>query len=111
MVMESPFNPVTPTIFYMAPWRMNHQNIRMKPGVVTADALKKIGQVYAQYNPGEDFSYQFVDEEYARKFKMEERVGTLATFFAVLAILISCLGIFGMASFMAERRTKERHFT
>jgi putative ABC transport system permease protein len=47
------------------------------------------------------------DEEYARKFSSEERVGKLAGFFTLLAIFISCMGLFGMASFMAEQRTKE----
>ncbi|RYF49056.1 MAG: FtsX-like permease family protein, partial [Cytophagaceae bacterium] len=52
-------------------------------------------------------NYTFVDEEYDQKFRSEERIGTLASIFAALAIFISCLGIFGLASFMAEQRTKE----
>jgi putative ABC transport system permease protein len=107
MVMQSPFDPVAPTIFYMAPWRINILNIKINPGVNTSEALQKIEQVYKQYNPGEPFEYRFADEDYARKFNMEERVGKLATYFAILAIFISCLGLFGMASFMAEQRTKE----
>ncbi|MES1224310.1 MAG: FtsX-like permease family protein, partial [Bacteroidota bacterium] len=107
MVMDSPFNPVQPTIFYMAPWRLNVLNIKMKPGAGVHEALKKIEQVYSQYNPGQPFEYKFADDEYAKKFSMEERVGKLATFFSVLAIFISCLGIFGMASFIAEQRIKE----
>jgi ABC-type antimicrobial peptide transport system permease subunit len=79
----------------------------MKPGASVKEGLKKIEQVYTAYNPGQPFEYKFVDEEYARKFTMEERVGKLAGFFAVLAIFISCLGIFGMASFMAEQRVRE----
>ena len=107
MVMNSPFSPTQPTIFYMAPWKLSVLNIKMKPGVGIQDALEKIGQIYKQYNPGQPFEYKFVDEEYARKFAVEERVGKLAGFFAALAILISCLGIFGMASFIAEQRVKE----
>ncbi len=107
MVMESPFDPVEPTIFYMAPWEINFLNIKMKPGISTSDAITKIEKVYKQYNPGQPFDYKFADEEYARKFDVEERVGKLTTFFALLAIFISCLGIFGMASFMAEQRVKE----
>jgi putative ABC transport system permease protein len=57
--------------------------------------------------PAAIFTYKFIDDEYAAKFSQEERVGTLAGIFAVLAIFISCLGLFGLASFMAERRTKE----
>lgn len=107
MLMQSPFDPVVPTIFYMAPWKINVLNIKINPGANAADALKKIEQVYKQYNPGQPFEYKFTDDEYARKFDVEERVGKLATFFALLAIFISCLGLFGMASFMAEQRVKE----
>ncbi len=107
MVMQSPFDPVVPTIFYMAPWKINVLNIKINPASNTTDALKKIEQVYKQYNPGQPFEYKFADEEYARKFDVEQRVVELATFFAILAIFISCLGIFGMASFMAEQRVKE----
>ena len=59
------------------------------------------------YNPDPPFEYHFVDQDYAKKFDNEERIGTLASFFAGLAIFISCLGLFGMASFMAEQRIKE----
>jgi putative ABC transport system permease protein len=107
MIMNSPWTPTQPTIFYMAPWRTSNLNIKMRPDASVHDALKKIEQIYLQYNPGQPFEYKFVDEEYARKFAMEERVGQLAGFFAVLAVFISCLGIFGMASFMAEQRIKE----
>jgi putative ABC transport system permease protein len=107
MVMQSPFDPVAPTIFYIAPWKINFLNIRIKRGVAIAGALKKIEEVYKRYNPGQPFEYKFADEEYARKFAIEERVGKLATFFAALALFISCLGIFSMASFMAEQRVKE----
>lgn len=105
--MNSPFSPVQPTIFFMAPWKLNVLNVKMKPGANVQEALKKIEQVYTHYDPGQPFEFRFVDEEYARKFAVEERVGKLASFFAVLAIFISCLGIFGMASFLAEQRVKE----
>lgn len=107
MVMQSPYSPVQPTIFYLVPWKVNILNIKMKAGINVNTAIQKIGQVYAQHNPGQPFEYKFVDEEYAKKFAMEERVGKLAGFFAILAIVISCLGIFGMATFVAEQRIKE----
>jgi ABC-type antimicrobial peptide transport system permease subunit len=69
--------------------------------------LAGIEQVFKQYNPANPFEYKFVDEEYGRKFGAEERVGKLTGFFTILAILISCLGLFGLASFVAEQRTKE----
>jgi len=71
------------------------------------DAISKVESIFKKYNPESPFEYHFVDEDYARKFGNEERVGKLATFFAALAVFISCLGIFGLASFTAEQRTKE----
>jgi putative ABC transport system permease protein len=69
--------------------------------------LKKAESVFAKYIPDQPFEYHFTDEDYARKFSEEERIGSLANVFAVLAIFISCLGLFGLASFVAEQRTKE----
>jgi ABC-type antimicrobial peptide transport system permease subunit len=71
------------------------------------EALSKIEPVFKIYNPGSPFVYQFTDEVYGRKFSDEQRIGKLASIFAVLAIFISCLGLFGLASFVAEQRTKE----
>lgn len=107
MVMQSPYDPVKPTIFLIAPWWINVLNIRMKPGVGINDALSKIEAVIKKYSPGEPFDYRFVDEEYAKKFSDEKRLGDLVTVFAILAIFISCLGLFGLASFVAQQRKKE----
>src|SRR6187401_420591 len=63
--------------------------------------------VFDKYNPAFPFEYQFADEQYAKKFNYEELVGNLALIVAVLAIFISCLGLFGLASFTAEQRIKE----
>src|SRR6187401_636030 len=63
--------------------------------------------VFDKYNPAFPFEYQFADEQYAKKFNYEELVGNLAAIVAILAIFISCLGLFGMASFIAEQRIKE----
>lgn len=107
MVMKSPYDPVSPAIFFIAPWWINVVNIKMKPGVGINDALAKIEAVIKKYNPDEPFDYKFVDDEYAKKFSDEKRIGDLATVFAILAIFISCLGLFGLASFVAEQRKKE----
>jgi ABC-type antimicrobial peptide transport system permease subunit len=69
--------------------------------------MKKIEAVCKQYAPSLPLDYKFIDEEYDKKFSSEERIGELAGVFAVLAVFISCLGLFGMASFMAEQRVKE----
>jgi ABC-type antimicrobial peptide transport system permease subunit len=69
--------------------------------------LGKIETVFKKYNPGAPFDYTFNDEDYAKKFDDQQRLGKLATFFTILAIFISCLGLFGLASFVAEQRKKE----
>ncbi|HEY9000257.1 MAG TPA: ABC transporter permease [Mucilaginibacter sp.] len=106
MIVESPYETIKPTIFYIINWP-GIVNIRINPKVSTSAALKNIEAVCKKYAPADPFDYKFVDQEYAQKFGDEERVGTLAGFFAGLAIFISCLGLFGMASFMAEQRIKE----
>jgi ABC-type antimicrobial peptide transport system permease subunit len=81
--------------------------VAIKTGVPVKDALAKIEKAFKKYNPNLPFTYTFNDEDYARKFADEQRVGKLATFFTILAIFISCLGLFGLASFVAEQRKKE----
>ena len=108
MVMESPYEPVKPTMFFLKSLNggVNWINIRIGHAG-TADALQKIETVFKKIIPSAPFEYKFVDEEYAKKFAAEERIGNLATFFGILAIFISCLGLFGLISFVAEQRTKE----
>ena len=81
--------------------------MKLNPALNSHDALKKAELEFRKYIPDQPFEYHFTDEDYARKFREEERIGSLATVFAVLAIFISCLGLFGLASFVAEQRTKE----
>ncbi|MEM7375450.1 MAG: ABC transporter permease [Bacteroidota bacterium] len=69
--------------------------------------IDKIADVYQQFNPGLAMEYGFVDEEYQQLYESENRVAALSKYFAVIAILISCLGLFGLAAFTAEKRTKE----
>jgi putative ABC transport system permease protein len=107
MVMESPYKPTIATIFHMQYGWVNLITVKIKPTVPMRDALIKIESVFKTYNPGSPFEYKFISDEYARKFSDEQRIGSLAAFFAVLAIFISCLGLFGLASFVAEQRTKE----
>jgi putative ABC transport system permease protein len=108
MVIESPYQPVRPSLWHID--RYNNVNVvivKLNPGLSANAAIEKIQAVFTRYSPASPFEYHFVDEQYARKFSDEERVGKLASFFAVLAIFISCLGISGLASFVAEQRTKE----
>ena len=109
MVMASPYEPVEPTLFFVKALNggVNWMNIRVNPGVAMNKALPKIEAVFKKLVPAVPFEYRFVDEDYAMKFAAEEHVSKLAGFFAVLSIFISCLGLFGLASFVAEQRTKE----
>ncbi|WP_040005312.1 ABC transporter permease [Fibrisoma limi] len=107
MVMESPYEPIKPTIFLVNYNWASILNVKLKPGTPVKDALKQVEAVLKQYDPDSPFDFKFTDDEYDAKFRAEERIGKLARIFAVLAIFISCLGLFGLASFMAEQRTKE----
>jgi ABC-type antimicrobial peptide transport system permease subunit len=107
MIMESPYRPVTPTVFLYNPNWASVITVAIKHGAPVKAALSKIEAVFKKYNPSAPFDYSFNDEDYAKKFADEERVGKLATFFTILAIFISCLGLFGLASFVAEQRKKE----
>jgi putative ABC transport system permease protein len=81
--------------------------IRLKPGKDLAAQMAKVEAVTKANNPGFPVDYQFVDEQFNNIFESEAHIGTLAGVFAVLAVLISCLGLFGLAAYTAERRTKE----
>jgi len=108
VVTESPYEPVRPSLYRLGDAESGSIiNVRVNPAKSATVALAEIEKVFKKYSPQQPFEYRFVDEEYGKKFGDEQRIGKLASFFAILAIFISCLGLFGMASFMAERRTKE----
>lgn len=107
MIMESPYEPVTPTVFFKSGDEGRMITIRIRPDVSVSTALGEIESVFKKYNPANPFSYSFVDADYAKKFFDEVRIGNLASFFTILALFISCLGLFGLASYIAEQRTKE----
>jgi putative ABC transport system permease protein len=109
MVMDSPYAPAQPTIFYLKGHNGTPSwiNVKINPQVSVSEALPKIESVFKKVIPAVPFEYKFADEEYAAKFGKEERIANLAFTFAGLAIFISCLGLLGLASFVAETRTKE----
>jgi ABC-type antimicrobial peptide transport system permease subunit len=107
MIMESPYQEVRPQFFHYDPDPQGYVMLKLNPVNSASASLAKIKSVFTAYSPAEPFNFEFADEEYAKKFGNEERIGKLAGFFAALAIFISCLGLFGMASFMAEQRIKE----
>jgi putative ABC transport system permease protein len=106
ITMTSPFSDQLPTVYFINN-SYNWINIRINASAGLSDALVKIGSVFKKVVPTVPFDYKFADEEYSSKFAAEERIGILASVFSALAIVISCLGLFGLASFVAEQRTKE----
>lgn len=106
MVMNSPFKSALPTIFLLRP-SLHVINVRIRPGVNTAVALDTIEKIFTKVIPSAPFDFEFADEAYGQKFAAENKIASLASVFSVLAIFISCLGLFGLASFVAEQRTKE----
>ncbi|HEY5747247.1 MAG TPA: ABC transporter permease [Chryseolinea sp.] len=112
MITQSPYEPVRPMLFFLKSNRLSfiHYNvvtIKINPLVSAAEAMAKIEPIFKKYDPANAFEYTFADQEFGKKFNAEKRIGHLAFVFASLAILISCLGLFGLASFVAEQRTKE----
>jgi putative ABC transport system permease protein len=107
MVTGSPYEPTRPSLYFIDKYWYSLFSVKLKSSNSATEAIEKVGAVFKKINPGSPFAYSFADEEFGKKFATEERIGKLSQFFAILAILISCLGLFGLASFVAEQRTKE----
>src|SRR5215204_4976682 len=106
-ILTSPYEPTRPMLIFGAKSWFQTMLIRLNNNNSTASNLKKAESIFKKYNPEYPFEYKFIDEEYARKFEAEKRISTLAALFAGLTIFISCLGLFGLATYMAENRIKE----
>ena len=107
LVKGSPFEPVQESIMILHEPDLSNLFVRLNPTVSTSDALRSIAGKFEALLPNTPFQFDFVDEVYADKFAMEERVGKLSGFFTILACFISCLGLLGLAAYSAERRSKE----
>ena len=107
MVVQDPFRPVNPSVIMFNPRNVSNLFVRLKPTADLKKALAAMQPIVERHNPALPFEYSFADEDFEKKFRTENQVARLAGIFAGLAIFISCLGLFGLASFMAERRTKE----
>jgi ABC-type antimicrobial peptide transport system permease subunit len=107
-ILQSPYEPIKPMIIQgpKANW-FNVIHVKFNDANSTASNLAAMEKVFKEYNPDYPFNYYFVDEKYAAKFSDEKTTGTLTAFFAGLTIFISCLGLFGLATYMAENRIKE----
>lgn len=112
MVTQSPYSAVKPMIFFLKSKklsfiRMNIINIKLNQLISAKEALEMIEPIFKKYDPANAFEYTFADQEFGKKFSNEKRIGNLAFVSTTLAILISCLGLFGLVSFVSEQRTKE----
>lgn len=107
VIMGSPFSSVIPTAFFLAQQPVHYITVRLPPFISAQQALQETEAVFKRYSPEAPFEYRFVDDDYAQQFRAVETTGTLAGVFAVLAMVISGLGLYALASFMAEQRIKE----
>jgi putative ABC transport system permease protein len=106
-ILESPFDPIRPMIIQGLGTTYPVVHFRLNPAHSIAEDLAKAEKIFKQYNPQYPFEYYFVDDSYNTKFRAQQQQGTIGLLFAGLTIFISCLGLFGLASYMAESRTRE----
>jgi putative ABC transport system permease protein len=106
-LLRNPYKPAIPTVIQGAKRGLSILHLKLNNQGTMAENLKKVEAVFKKYNPEYPFDYKFVDEEYAKKFEKNQRMSQFGTFFSALSIFISCLGLFGLATYMAENRIKE----
>lgn len=106
-VRWGPFVKQSPHLYYINYKGMGYLTVRLKKGAAVQDALKKVAAVISKYDDEALFEYKFLDDDYARQFENEERIGALASAFSLLAAFISCIGIVGLAAFATIQRRKE----
>jgi ABC-type antimicrobial peptide transport system permease subunit len=107
VVMGSPYVPVDPMMIYYDPPNANSVSIRLNNNVQPQKGLRSIETIFKKYNPSVPFEYQFVDQEFNKKFIAEELINKITNIFAALAIFICCIGLAGLASFTIEKRIRE----
>jgi predicted permease len=106
-IMANPYEPVGPAAYFYNPSWASTMMFRIKEYAPVTEVIAAIAPIFNKHNPSLPFSYEFADEAYAQKFDLEVKVGKMASIFAILTILISCLGLFGLSAYTAEQRTKE----
>jgi putative ABC transport system permease protein len=99
-------NPA-PLAFYNNPSNANYVFIKIKKANDLPAVISKLKTIFGTADIAQPFDYHFVDKDFEKAFKYQQFIGSLATIFGCLAIFISCLGLFGLSAFMAERRKKE----
>jgi putative ABC transport system permease protein len=107
VVMAGPDDTIAPAVYIFNHNKLAAETIIRLPNGREQEAIAGFGEMFKQYAPDAIFNFAFTDQEYARKFVQIERTGEFTNIFASMAIFVSCLGLFGLAAFTAERRTKE----
>jgi putative ABC transport system permease protein len=107
VVMGSPYHPVAPLAMVLIPDWSSTISIRLNATSELNQAVAKVEQIFKKYDPEHPIAYRFADHEFDTKFTSLNLVSRIAWSFTILAIAISCLGLFGLAAFAAEQRTKE----
>ena len=107
VVMTSPYTPVDPLMIYYSNRGSSYITARINKDVNPQKAINFLKGIYSTYSPADIFQYQFVDQEFGKKFATEELIGSLTNIFAGLAIFICCIGLAGLASFTIEKRFRE----
>ena len=106
-IIQSPYETVNPMVIGGPSEGIHVMHIKLNGANRMSENLARAEQVFRQFNPAYPFEYYFVDEQYGRKFQDEQKLGSLATWFAGLTIFISCMGLFALVAYMAETRRKE----
>lgn len=107
VLMGSPYEAVRPMFMFMDPNWISYVSLRLKKSNNLPQTLEQVGTIFDQYNPAYPFEYEFVDKEFQEKFSTIQLTKRLATLFSMLALFITGLGLFGLASYTAEQRIKE----
>jgi putative ABC transport system permease protein len=105
---NSLYSAIGPAFLNLVPFHAgpNKVMVKLKDGT-EKNTVTQLQEIYQRHNPGLSFDYKFMDEDYQALYASERRVTVLSKYFASLAIIISCLGLFGLAAFTAEKRRKE----
>ena len=106
-ILGSPYEPIKPMLINTSHNFLFNIGIRLNKQQDIKQNLQTIEHIFKKFNPAYPFNYRFVDEYHQQKFESERQMATLATTFSILAIFVSCLGLFGLSAYMAETRSKE----
>jgi putative ABC transport system permease protein len=99
-------NALEPVLFEYRPSDFGYVSVRLHPGKIE-ETLSFVEAKWKEFDPTGTFDYVFLDEEFNLQYRSDERLNNIFTYFTMIAIFIACLGLFGLASFTAEQRTKE----